>query len=115
MEKSVYRTFPIGLETGPLSFGPYDNGPILMMQVPGQLLGLSAIDLTTMYKVDLTLGIRGDASLLSKAILTMEPAQMLFVVQGSHMLAIQMIEKECEYMYVEVGQKDYCTIIVKKS
>jgi hypothetical protein len=26
-----------------------------------------------------------------------------------------MIEKECEYMYVEVGQKDYCTIVVKKS
>ncbi len=33
----------------------------------------------------------------------MEPAQMVFVVQGPHILAIQMIEKECEYMYVEVG------------
>ena len=45
----------------------------------------------------------------------MEPAQMLFVIQGRHMLAIQMIEKECEYMYVEVGQKDYCLIVVKNS
>ena len=45
----------------------------------------------------------------------MEPAQMLFVIQSSHMLAIQMIEKECEYMYVEVGQKDYCLIVVKNS
>jgi hypothetical protein len=86
-----------------------------MMQAPGHLLGLSAIDLTTLYNVDLTLGIREDASLISKAIVAMEPAQMLFLVQGRHMLAIQMIEKECEYMYVEVGQKDYCTIVVKKS
>lgn len=86
-----------------------------MMQAPGHLLGLSTIDLTTVYNVDLTLGIREDVSLISKAIIAMEPAQMLFVVQGRHMLAIQMIEKECEYMYVEVGQKDYCTIVVKKS
>jgi hypothetical protein len=35
-----------------LGFGPYDNGPILVIQ-PGYLLGMSTVDLTTVYRVEL--------------------------------------------------------------
>ncbi len=55
-EKSVYRIFTS--EIGSLSFGPYDNGPIIITQSPSIVVGLSTIDLAMMYKIDLSSNIR---------------------------------------------------------
>jgi hypothetical protein len=38
---------------------------------------------------------------------------MIWLTDGSKVAAIQMIEKECDYMYVQLDKKEYCTIVVK--
>lgn len=81
-----------------ISFGPYDNGPILIPQ-PGCLLGFSILDLSTLYRVNLETLDNINLKTLN-IMVCIEPAQIIFLSYGREIIAIQMIEKEHDYMYV---------------
>jgi hypothetical protein len=61
------------------------------------ILGINTIDLATLYKVDLML------SNPSNIKITMDPTQILFITCGREMLAVGLIERECEYLYIDLG------------
>ena len=92
-----------------LNFGPYDNGYVQIGTLNGALI---SFNFSTLAIVDF-------AWLFTEGVAVTEiqydPTEMIFVGSDEgELVALTFIKEKLEYVYVEMGNRKYCTIEMKK-
>ncbi len=89
-----------------LGYGPYDNGHILVGMSNGRLLCFRSLDM------NLILSLQVFQQQIKH--ICFEPTQLVILSchASSEIVALSFIQKTMQYVYVELGHKRYCTIVM---
>lgn len=91
-----------------LSYGPYDNGYILLGFNDGTLLSLDFLSFSIFDK-------KQAFEYVAITSVNFEPTRFIFVgSEQGDMVALSFAYQKTHYMYLELGMKRYCTIKVPK-
>ena len=101
-----------------LGFGPYDNGYILAGMQSGRLLVYDPITLDRVKDFNVfTKGkMRGELKVAEPITsISFEPTELVFVTsnQGS-IAALSIVKKEMHYVYLDLGNRQYCTVAIPR-
>ena len=102
-----------------LEYGPYDNGYVLAGMLSGRLLVYDPITLDRVKDFKVFTGSRNAASELKECeaivSITMEPTELVFVAgQNGSIAALSIIKKEMHYVYLDLGNRQYCTVAIPR-
>lgn len=106
--KSVAKLFKSRGEISCLGYGPYDNGHILVGTTTGDFLAFDSIRLTKLCCVKLA-----DVPVTSIAV---EWTQLVLVgvKETGEVTAVSFIERKEKYMYMEMSNRKYATVVISK-
>ncbi len=105
--KSIVKLFKsIGYITC-LSYGPYDNGHILMGLSTGDFFAFDSIGLNKLCNIKLS-----DCPITN---ISIEWTQLVLigVQQTSEVTAITFIQTKQKYVYMEIGSRKYATVVIE--
>ena len=99
-----------------LNFGPFDNGYILAGMQSGKLLIFDPVTLKRMQEFKVFTEDRSEdqkAQAISKIMI--EPTELVLVSsKQGNLVAISIIKKQMHYVYIDLGNKQYCTVAIPK-
>jgi hypothetical protein len=88
------------------SFGPYDNAYLLLGCEDGTLLGIDATKLEPIFRFQVSndpiVGI------------LIDPAHTIVLVCGDEMQCLTLSPNEVQYIYMEFGDEQFCTVELEK-
>ena len=89
-----------------MSYGPYDNGHILVGTTTGDFFAFDCVNLTKLYNIKL--------SEFPVTNITIEWTQLVLVAvqQTQEVTAISFIEQKQKYVYMEIGSRKYATLVI---
>lgn len=92
-----------------VSFGPYDNGHILVGSSTGDFFAFDSIFLNKLCNIKL-----GDSPITN---ITVEWTQLVLIgmSQKTEVTAITFIQTKQKYVYMEIGSKKYATVVIEQS
>ena len=101
-----------------IEFGPYDNGYILAGMQSGRLLVYDPVTLERVKDFNVfTKGkMRGELKLAEPICsISFEPTELVFV-SSSHgsIAALSIVKKEMHYVYLDLGNRQYCTVAIPR-
>ena len=88
-----------------ISYGPYDNGHLIVGLQTGQLLGFNIVNnFEQIFQITLC------SSPLTS--ISFDPTQLILVTSeaSNKVYAVSLIKKQFEYIYLDLGRKQYCTV-----
>ncbi|TNV84806.1 hypothetical protein FGO68_gene2559 [Halteria grandinella] len=88
-----------------LQFGPFDNGPLSVAFQDGQIACFDAIELKTLHSFQIN---------QSQVKLCIEPGNQIIAISGNNMIGLTPIPREIDYIYLDVGERKFCTLEVKR-
>ena len=101
-----------------LDYGPYDNGYVLAGMHSGRLLVYDPVTLDRVKEFMVFTkgqmeGELKEAEPISQ--ITMEPTELVFVA-GAHgsIASLSIIKKEMNYVYLDLGNREYCTVAIPR-
>lgn len=99
-----------------LAFGPYDNGYILAGMASGKLLVFDPVTLERVKDFHIfTSNKTEDGQAEAVTQLSMEPTELVFVAtQAGSVAALSIVRKEMHYVYLDLGNRQYCTVAIPK-
>ena len=91
-----------------LSYGPYDNGHVLVGTSTGDFLAFDSLSLTKICNVKVS-----ERSAVSS--MTIDPTQAVLVgCQGmQEITSLTFIEEKQKYIYLELGSNKFATVVLK--
>ena len=90
-----------------VSYGPYDNGHIILGMSNGSVIVLNSHDLDKMFHEQVFKH--------PIAQITFDPTQLLIIIsKAGEMTGISLIKTKKRYMYLELGSKKFCTVTVDR-
>ena len=100
-----------------IGYGPYDNGYLLLGTTSGHLLVFDPLNLdriSTQLMFDSNNILDENRNAITQ--ITFDPTQTVFVGNKSGILkAVNIVKQEMKYIYLDLGQREYCTIALNKS
>lgn len=90
-----------------LSYGPYDNGHVLVGTTTGDFLAFNSLTLNKLCCVKIA-----NHPVTS---ITIEPTQAVLVgvKKTQEVVALTFIEQKQKYIYIELGMRKFATLVVK--
>ena len=96
-----------GHEITTLTYGPYDNGHIILGLTNGMVQVFNASTLARMYALQLFTD--------PIAAITFEPTKLVLVANKAGLvMGFSMLTTNTQYIYLDLGQKKYCTLAISK-
>ncbi|CDW85419.1 UNKNOWN [Stylonychia lemnae] len=108
-QQSIIKAFKSQYRITSLNYGPYDNGHVLVGMENGTLLAFSSIDMSKLYQV----------RIFDREInrITIDPTNQVILGsnQSQELATVTFIESKVDYVYVDLGKKKFCTILLNKN
>ncbi|CDW84104.1 UNKNOWN [Stylonychia lemnae] len=100
-----------------MSYGPYDNGYVLLGLESGMLFSLEFPSFNVFDQRQVFDGIYGGKFKSGARIscISCEPTRLIFVGgEDGQMIALSFVKEDVHYMYLDMGLRRYCTLKVNK-
>jgi len=104
---SKVKVFKPHHSIGCISYGPYDNGHILVGLAQGSIVAFDGVTMETVFSVQVF-----DGRPVSR--ICFEPAQLILAAceDLQEVAAISVMQERVHYMYADLGKQRFCTVMV---